>query len=137
MKHAQLVWFEIPVREMDRAIRFYSSVLQVMIEKQKLLDREYGILKREDTGVGGVLVRKENIQPGSGVTLFFYVNVLSDALETAQRFGGKIITPKTLIKQTDASGNRTIAQNLIDNKVGYFAELLDSEGNLIALYSNY
>lgn len=137
MKHAQIVWFEIPVRDLDRAVRFYATVLQVMIEKQKLLDREYGLFRKEDCGVGGVLVKKENATPGIGVTLFFHVSVLSDALEVAIRNGGQIVTPKTLIKQTDASGNRTISQNLIDNKVGYFAELLDSEGNLVAFYSNH
>jgi predicted enzyme related to lactoylglutathione lyase len=69
--------------------------------------------------------------------LFFFVNVLSDSIDVATRFGGKVITPKTLIKQTDKNGNLMITQNLIDNKVGYFAELLDSEGNTISLYSNH
>lgn len=137
MKHANIIWFEIPVQDLPRAIRFYSATLGIMVEKQLLLDREFGIIKKEDCGVGGVLVKKETHQPGHGPVLFFFVNVLSDALEVATRFGGKIITPKTLIKQTDKDGNRMIAQNLIDNKVCYFAELLDSEGNAISLYSHY
>ena len=137
MKHANIIWFEIPVADLGRAIRFYSAVLHVPIEKQVLLDTEYGVLKKENTGVGGVLVKKQKITPGTGTVLFFYVNVLSDAIEAACSNGGKIVTPKTLIKQTDKDGKRTIAQNLIDNKVGYFAELVDSEGNNISLYSHY
>lgn len=137
MKHANIIWFEIPVENLDRAIRFYSTMLATTIEKQMLLDKPYGIFKRENTGIGGVLVKKENTQPGSGVILFFYVNVLSDAIEAACSAGGKLITPKTLIKQTDEKGNRTIAQNLIDNQIGYYAELIDSEGNRISLYSHY
>jgi uncharacterized protein len=136
MKHANIIWFEIPVENLDRAIRFYSGMLGVTIEKQMLLDKPYGIFKRENTGVGGVLVKKDTDVPGTGVILFFYVNILSDAIETACANGGKLITPKTLIKQTDDKGNRTIAQNLIDNQVGYFAELMDSEGNRISLYSH-
>jgi predicted enzyme related to lactoylglutathione lyase len=136
MKHANIIWFEIPVENLDRAVKFYSSMLGIAIEKQILLDTEYGVFKRENTGVGGVLVVKKNVVPGAGVILFFYVNVLSDAIEAACNNGGKVITPKTLIKQTDKDGNRTIAQNLIDNKVGYFAEMIDSEGNHISLYSN-
>lgn len=136
MKHAQIVWFEIPVQDMGRAIKFYSSVLNILIEKQVLLDREYGMMKKEDCGVGGVLVKKD-IAPGDGAMLFFFVNVLSDALDAATHLGGKVITPKTLIRQTDKEGNRTIAQNMIDNKIGYYAELLDSEGNPVALYSHY
>ncbi|HXB41079.1 MAG TPA: hypothetical protein VNZ49_11095 [Bacteroidia bacterium] len=137
MKHANIIWFEIPVTDLNRAIRFYSSVLNVPIEKQTILDKEFGIIKKEDSGIGGVLVQKENFTPGTGTVLFFYVNVLSDTLEVAVRAGGKITRAKTLIKQTNKDGNRTISQNLIDNKIGYYAELLDSEGNTISLYSNH
>ncbi|MGZ3864875.1 MAG: VOC family protein [Bacteroidia bacterium] len=137
MKHANIIWFEIPVADLNRAITFYSATLNLSIEKTILLDKEYGIMKKADTGVNGALVKKENVSPGSGTILFFYVNVLSDAVEAATQNGGKIVTPKTLIKQLDKNGNRTIAQNLIDNQVGYFAELIDSEGNHISLYSHY
>lgn len=137
MKHANIIWFEIPVVDLNRAIKFYSSVFNMLIEKQIILDREFGVIKKEHCGIGGVLVKKEGNVPGQGVVLFFYVNVLSDSLETAVRAGGKIIQPKTLIKQTDKDGNRTISQNLIDNKVGYYAEIADSEGNIISLYSNH
>ena len=137
MKHANIIWFEIPVTNLDRAMKFYSAILKIPIEKQMLLDKEFGIMRKEDCGIGGVLAQKENFTPGTGAVLFFYVNVLSDALEVVTGNGGKILKPKTLIKQMDQDGNRTIAQNLIDNRVGYYAELLDSEGNIISLYSNY
>lgn len=137
MKHAQIVWFEIPVTDMDRAIRFYSSLLNITIEKHKMLEEEHAVLRSEHCGIGGVLVKREITATHCGVKLFFHVSVLSDAIETAVRYGGKVITPKTLLKQTDSAGNRTIAQNMIDNRVGYFAELLDSEGNAIALYSHF
>ena len=107
------------------------------VEKQLLLDKQYGIFKKEALGIGGVLTHKENVVPGSGITLFFFVSVLSDSIEAALARGGKIVRPKTLIKQHDKEGNLTIAKNLIDNKVGYFAELKDSEGNHISLYSHY
>ncbi len=136
MKHANIIWFEIPVTDLSRAIKFYSAVLNVSIDKQILLDREFGIMRREDCGIGGVLVQKENFTPGTGAVLFFFVNVLSDALELVTKSGGQIIKPKTLIKQTDKDGHRTIAQNLIDNQIGYYAELCDSEGNIISLYSH-
>ena len=69
--------------------------------------------------------------------LFFFVNVLSDALDTVLANGGKLVTPKTLLKQIDAAGKTILAHNMIDNQVGYFAEILDSEGNQISLYSHY
>lgn len=137
MKHSNIIWFEIPVENLDRAVKFYSAMLNIPIKKQMLLDKEYGVFKKEDTGINGALVRKDNVKPGMGTILFFYVNVLSDAIQAALANGGKTITPKTLIKQVDKDGNRTIAQNLIDNQVGYFAELVDSEGNHVSLYSHY
>jgi len=73
---------------------------------------------------------------GKGLSVFFFVNVLSDALDTAIMCGGKIITEKTLLKQVDAQGKTVLAQNLMDDQVGYFAEILDSEGNQICLYSH-
>ena len=136
MKHANVIWFEIPVKNLDRAIIFYSELLEAPIEKLKLYQTEYGVFNKEKTGIGGCLVEKPT-HIGNGVSMFFFVNVLSDALDTALACGGKMITPKTLLKQIDAEGKTILAHNLIDNQVGYFAEILDSEGNQISLYSHY
>ena len=136
MKHANLIWFEIPVKNMDRAIRFYSEVLQIKIEKKNLYHVEYGHFDRNKIGVGGCLVERPEAA-GKGVSLFFYVNVLSDAIKLAVDLGGKVVTPKTLLKQVDANGNTILAENLIDNQIGYYAELLDSEENPLSLYSHH
>ena len=136
MKHASIIWFEIPVKNLDRAIFFYSELLEITMEKRKLYQTEYGFFNKEKTGIGGCLVEREN-HVGNGVCLFFFVTVLSDALDTALANGGKLVTPKTLLKQIDASGKTILAHNMIDNQVGYFAEILDSEGNQISLYSHY
>ncbi len=136
MKHGNVIWFEIPVKNLDRAIHFYSELLQVTIEKHTLYQKEYGVFNKEKTGIGGCLVERENFV-GNGVSMFFFVTVLSDALDTALACGGKMVTPKTLLKQIDMEGKTILALNLIDNQVGYFAEILDSEGNQISLYSHY
>lgn len=136
MKHANVIWFEIPVKNMDRAMNFYKEVLGVKIERKTLHKTEYGLFDKKSTHVGGVLVERPE-KAGAGVSLFFFVNVLSDAIDSALACGGKIITPKTLLKQTNSEGKTILAQNLIDNQVGYFAELFDSEGNQMALYSHY
>ena len=135
MKHANLVWFEIPVKNMDRAIRFYSEILQVKIEKKNLYHVEYAHFDRTKLGIGGCLVERPDAV-GKGVSLFFYVNVLSDAIKIVVSLGGTIVTPKTLLKQVDANGNTILAENLIDNQIGYYAELIDCEGNPISLYSH-
>ncbi len=67
----QIMWFEIPVKDLDRAILFYSEVLSINIEKTKFLDKEHGILNKGQDTIKGALVEKENHSPGSGVILFF------------------------------------------------------------------
>lgn len=136
MKHAQIIWFEIPVKDLDRAMLFYSEMLGVTIEKCKLHKKEYGLFDKKKTGIGGVLVERPK-QAKKGVSLFFFVNVLSDAIDAALAQGGKIITPKMLLKHTNAEGKTILAHNLLDDQVGYFAQLVDSEGNRLALYSHY
>ena len=120
----------------DRAIDFYSSLLRITIEKRKLLETYYGVFEKEKHGIGGVLVQKKNYSPGNGTLLFFCVIDLSDVLKVVEENNGKVVTPKTLIKQINSSGNTIITQNLIDDNIGYYAEIKDSEGNHIGLYSN-
>ncbi|MDF2453135.1 MAG: hypothetical protein K0S26_2639 [Bacteroidota bacterium] len=136
MIQGQIVWFEIPVSDLDRAIQFYTAVLATPIEKIKILETEQGVFNKGENSVRGVLTVKENHQPGSGVVLFFYVLNLSESLEKVEEYGGKILVEKTLLKQKTTSGHLSIASNLIDGKLGYFAEFQDCEGNRICLYSN-
>jgi predicted enzyme related to lactoylglutathione lyase len=136
MKHAHVIWFEIPVKNLDRAMIFYSELLGITLEKRNLHKIDYGIFDKKNTGLSGVLVEKPE-HTGKGVSLFFFVNILTDAIDSAVANGGKVITPKMLLKQINQEGKTILAQNLIDNQVGYFAEILDSEGNQLALYSHY
>jgi predicted enzyme related to lactoylglutathione lyase len=136
MKAPQVCWFEIPVKDIDRAISFYSSILSVKIEKRLLLDKYYGIFDKKEHLIGGCLAQKENYSPGNGTLLFFYVIDLSRALINAVELNGKVVTPKTLLRQINSSGNTIIANNLIDENIGYSAEIIDSEGNHIGLYSH-
>lgn len=136
MNAGQLVWFEIPVTNLNRAIDFYSNALLIKVKRIMILDQEQGFLEKVDGTVSGVLIKKENYQPGQGCTLFFYVVDITEILSNVSEFNGTIITNKTLLKQKNTSGNTVITNNLIDQNVGYFAEIMDSEGNRVGLYSN-
>lgn len=136
MNQGQVIWFEIPVSDLDRAIDFYSNILLFKVKKILMLDQEQAFLDKGDGNPGGVLIKKENHQPGQGCVLFFYVIDISQILKNLTEYKGKIITDKTLLKQKNSSGDFVISNNLIDQKVGYYAEIIDSEGNRIGLYSN-
>jgi uncharacterized protein len=135
MIQGQVVWFEIPVRDLDKAMRFYSEVLSVKIEKSKFIDLEYGVFNKEDKSIKGVLVGKENKNPSEGIVLFFYVIDMSDSLRSVVKLGGKIVIEKTLLKQKTKEGY-TLNNNLIDDNMGYYSEFTDCDGNRICLYSN-
>lgn len=136
MIQGQIVWFEIPVKNLDRAILFYSEVLAIKIEKNKFIDLEYGVFNREENTIKGVLVVKENQNSGAGIVLFFYVIDISESLSNVEKLGGHILVEKTLIRQKNKNGDFTINENLIDGKMGYYSEILDCDGNRISLYSN-
>lgn len=136
MNQGQIVWFEIPVDNLDRAIDFYSNILLIKVKRIMMLDQELGYLDKGTGTVGGVLTKKENYQIGKGSIIYFYVVDISEILENVTKSNGIIITDKTLLKQKNSSGNFVITNNLIDQNVGYYAEVIDSEGNRIGLYSN-
>lgn len=136
MKNGQVVWFEIPVKDLDKAIYFYSEVLSIKIEKNKFIDQEYGVFNKNTDATKGVLVVKENLNPGVGIVLFFYVMDMSESLKQVLSLGGKILVEKMLIKQKTKDENFSIGFNLIDGNVGYYSEFLDCDGNRICLYSN-
>lgn len=136
MIQGQIIWFEIPVKNLDRAIVFYSEVLFIKIEKIKFLEQEYGVFNIDKSAIRGAIVAKENHNPGTGIILFFYVVDLIDSLKSVVKFGGRVVVEKTLIKQKNTEGYLTINNNLIDGNIGYYAEFIDREGNLACLYSN-
>tara|TARA_Y100000310_G_C20567172_1_gene756093 strand:+ start:647 stop:1111 length:465 start_codon:yes stop_codon:yes gene_type:complete len=113
--------FEIPATDMERAVSFYQEILGITIERMEFPGMEMGLLPYEDQMVTGVIMKGEGYEPSaSGVTI--YMNAGEDlqvVLDKVETNGGKILMPKT--PHADESG--------------FFALLLDSEGNKIGLHS--
>jgi predicted enzyme related to lactoylglutathione lyase len=116
----QVVWIDIPVKDLDRAIRFYSAVLGEEVKKQTFPDMSIGILPHGDGEVGACLFAGDSAQPSAAGPLI-YLNCsgrLDAAIDDAGRNGGKILQSKHSI-----------------GPHGHRAVVLDSEGNRIALHS--
>jgi predicted enzyme related to lactoylglutathione lyase len=114
-----VVWVDIPVLDLDRAIKFYSSVIGAAVTRQEFPGMAMGILPHDD-GVGGCLFTKEGERPSERGPLV-YLNVqgrLDQAIAAVQQLGGKILEPKHGIPPH-----------------GYRAIIKDSEGNRLALHS--
>ena len=117
--HNRVVWFDLPVVELDRAIDFYQNVLAIEVSKEKYETFEFAVLEH-DEGNGGCLVPGK--KPGDvsdGILIYLNVNHrLQDAVTQVDKFGGKIIEP---IHPIGPHGFRAIVH--------------DSEGNRIVLHS--
>ncbi|HMA80053.1 MAG TPA: VOC family protein [Candidatus Binatia bacterium] len=117
----QIVWCDIPVLNLDRAIQFYSAVLGQPVKKQEFPGTMVGILPHNDGEVGGCLFTSTEEKPSDKGTMV-YLNAngrLDDALAAVSANGGKIVQPKHPI-----------------GPFGFRAVILDSEGNRIALHSD-
>lgn len=118
-----LNWFEIPVLDLDRAIKFYSTVFSYSsMHQMNLGGLQMAIFPMEGDGVGGALCQHEEYKPSQEGSLI-YLNAnpdLSIPLSKVESAGGKVLMPK---KQ-------------ISPEIGFMALFIDSEGNRIALHSN-
>jgi len=115
----QVVWFDIPALDLERAMRFYSRVLNIAVNKE-VPDMPMGVFAHDGPGVSGcVFVDEANRPSAEGPLLYFNVNGrLDEAIVAAAENGGKIVMPRHSI---GPYGDRAI--------------VLDSEGNRIALHS--
>jgi hypothetical protein len=116
----QIVWVDIPVVDLDRAVGFYSAVLGSPVQKQEYPGMAIGLLPGHDSDVSGCLFAKEGEQPSDRGTLV-YLNAqgrLDEAEAAVEPNGGKVLQSKHQI-----------------GPYGYRVVILDSEGNRMALHS--
>jgi hypothetical protein len=115
-----LVWFDIPALDIDRAIQFYAAVLARPVKKEEFNGVPTGILPTADGGQQGCVVVVKDFHPSAdGIMIYFDVNGrIKDAVAAVRANGGTV--------QQDV---HSIGQ------YGFRAEVLDSEGNCIALHS--
>jgi predicted enzyme related to lactoylglutathione lyase len=136
-----ICWFEIPVKDMNRAVQFYQNVFDVNFDIQLFggIPHAVFVSKRDNFDVTGALRDVSDVDKEIfGSVIFFDVNVLGmdNVLRKVEQFGGRILMPKTLLKNKLDDGRITIARTYIDNQSGYVAYILDTEGNKLGLYSH-
>jgi predicted enzyme related to lactoylglutathione lyase len=124
-EHNVVGWFEVPVENMDRAIRFYETVFEFKMSRNQMgpLDMGWFPWVENSIGSGGSLVyHPEYYKPSTDGTLIYFTansGDLSNELSRVENAGGKIIQGKTLIAED----------------YGYMAIIIDTEGNRVALHS--
>ncbi|MFY7787524.1 MAG: VOC family protein [Thermoflexibacteraceae bacterium] len=117
-----VVYFEIPVSDMDRAVKFYKTVFAFDFEKATIDHNEMALFPFTDAykGISGALAKGEIYKPShNGVVIYFRSTDIDKTLKLAVENGGKILYPKTS-----------------NGELGFVAEFEDSEGNRIALHQS-
>jgi hypothetical protein len=116
----QIVWVDIPVLKLDRAIRFYSAVLGVQVVKEESPGMVIGRFPHKTGEAAACLCMSDTVKPSADGPLV-YLNThgrMDEALEAVGPSGGTILQPKESIAP-----------------FGVRAVILDTEGNRIALHS--
>ena len=120
-KSNPVVYFEIPVIDIDRATKFYSTVFNFKFDTTIIDNNKMALFPftEEKSGISGALAKGEIYKPTKdGVLIYFNTANIDETLRLANVNGGQILYPKT------------------DNGIGHVAEFEDTEGNRIALYQS-
>jgi predicted enzyme related to lactoylglutathione lyase len=125
MKNNAVGWFEIPVNNMERAVKFYEKVLDLKMERHMMGPLNMAWFPWQENGLGspGSLVKHPDFYVPSADGVLIYLTAhsgdLSNELARVNAAGGKVIQTKTQISE----------------EYGYMALILDTEGNRVALHS--
>ena len=122
MAHA-LNWFEIPVKNLQRAKTFYEVVLGAPLQQYEGMGMKSAFFPANFASgdVGGCIIEGDGYEPSEKGSLI-YLNGgedLSIPLSRVEQAGGKIVLPKTSIGEH-----------------GFMAYFIDTEGNKIGFHSN-
>lgn len=114
-----VVYFEIPVTDMQRAKKFYTAVFGFDFTEELIDSNQMALFPfaEKGTGITGALAKGEVYKPNKmGTLIYFHTNDIENTLKKVIENSGKILYPKT------STGS-----------YGFVAEFEDSEGNRIAL----
>ena len=114
-------WFEIYVKDMDRAKAFYETVLGLALSPLESPGLAMWAFPMESQAAGarGALVKMPGV-PVGGASVLIYFSCEDCAVQAARvaQAGGRVTKPKTAIGQ-----------------YGHIALVLDTEGNMVGLHS--
>ena len=112
-------WFEIPVRDPERAAAFFNAVLRIELQPMETPDGPIITFEIDSKPVGMLAPGDSNAPSLVGPLIYFAApDDIDDCLERVQEMGGRVLLPKTPI-----------------GPYGFIAHFQDSEGNRLALHS--
>ncbi|MHB8302024.1 MAG: VOC family protein [Acidobacteriaceae bacterium] len=120
-RKSRVVWFEIPASNFDRAVKFYQSILQVTLKLEQEGPAQLAIFAYQPPAISGCVIAGKGYTPGTGAIVYLNADPdLQAVLDRVAGAGGKVLVPRTALPE--AVG-------------GYFARILDTEGNQVGLHA--
>jgi uncharacterized protein len=123
MNRDAINWFEIPARDIERAQRFYETLLGAPLRREQMGESTLAVFPYEEPGAGGCLITGPGTaKPASDSGTLVYLNAapsLDAVLARVEAAGGRIATPKVALPPG----------------MGFFAHVIDSEGNKVGLHA--
>jgi predicted enzyme related to lactoylglutathione lyase len=118
----QAVWIEIPVKDIERAMKFYAAVFDFApadIAKDDVRLSATMANVGEGGSPGISLTQTKDFEPGTkGPLVYLNTDVMEPYIERVKAAGGKVITGKTSM-----------------GSAGFYGLFEDTEGNLLSLYA--
>jgi uncharacterized protein len=118
-----LNWFEIPATNIERAQRFYETLMGAPMKRESMGPgmEMANFPYTQAAGVGGCLMSGPGMVPSaSGAVVYLAATPTLDAvLARLALAGGKLLTPKVTLP----------------DDIGVFAHIEDSEGNRVGLHA--
>jgi predicted enzyme related to lactoylglutathione lyase len=114
-------WFEIPVKDIGRARKFYEKVLGLELSPYEMepFTMAFFPMTQGVPGATGTLIKGESYEPShAGTVVYFSVEDIEETLRRINANGGKTLMPKKSI-----------------GEYGFIAHFEDTEGNRLALHS--
>ena len=139
MENSTIKWIQIPSNNIKRAAAFYENVFGAAFFFEKLNGIPHAVFTKGNNNKkilnGAIIEVSHAFSPG--VVLFFdATGDFETIIDLIKENGGKIVVEKTLITKKESDNTSLIPNTYIDNKPGYFAHFLDSEGNKMGLYGS-
>ena len=121
MQRDAIHWFEIPVTDIDRAQRFYETLLAQPLRREEMGPQTLAVFAY-DGGIGGALLKSAHAPAPTTDGNIVYLNAspsLDAVLARASELGAKVLLPKLELPGT----------------IGFIAQIVDCEGNRVGLHS--
>ena len=115
-----IVWFEIPSSDYERAVSFYEKIFAQELQKMDFMGTPTAVFAYEKPAISGCVLYDKDLRPGaSGSIVFLNADgIFDEVLARVPKAGGKVLAVVEL-----------------PPGMGRAARIIDTEGNQVGLHT--